>query len=578
MTNGMNIPNLHNDNSGRKHAAGAGKALKASGLPEEKSVPSALNSDVANDTDSGVSAFRKIYNEIARCNKIAQSNNGSKNATKSGGNTDEDKQDNAIQTLLGSEVLKQLGQSQNTDIQQLLNGSADAISSGNLSEEAAALIREAIAVITKTLNLKIQDGLDNLTSITPSQGIIDQFAEMLSTLKGIAAVLDESVNLNQPLECKNLAFDVEGAAKAQQVIHEQMFKIEMALKMLGISGDVAASMVQKDNAFQDAVATLSGIPQASDPSKLSMPVIHVKQVLGELFDSKEQKVETLLAKLAETLKKNGSADATTSALLSKIASAAQGDTENAKVADIKDIGSIDSQVLRKILKVDAAQATVSENKTAAQQNVTIGLPKEGKVLTSKTFADVLSDHKSIDNTAQTVSQNAISQATDKLMSTLRTNETGTMRQLEQSVITQVVEKLNVAMKTGITEIRVMLRPESLGDVQLKIKVEGDVVTGKMYVESQQVKHIVEANLQTLKDSLTQHNLSVGSFSVDVNHGNGTHQQMYDLAQMGAQGRENKGNNNGEGTDEPENGGPAKNVVSGTETGRKFGTNTIEYFA
>jgi flagellar hook-length control protein FliK len=578
MTNGMNIPNLHNSNADRKHAAGPGKALKASSLPEEKSVPGALNGDVANDTDSGVSAFRKIYNEIAQCNKIAQSNNGSKNGTRSSGNTEEDNQDNAMQTLLGSEVLKQLGQSQNTDIQQILNGSADAISSGNLSAEAAALIREAIAVITKTLNLKIQDGLDNLTSITPSQGIIDQFAEMLSTLKGIAAVLDESVTLNQPLECKNLAFDVESAAKAQQVIHEQMFKIEMALKMLGISGEVAASMTQKDNALQDAVATLTGIPQASDPSKLSMPVIHVKQVLGELFDSKEQKVETLLAKLAETLKKNGSADATTSALLSKIASAAQGDTEKAKVADIKDIGSIDSQVLRKILKVDAAQATESENKTAAQQNVTIGLPKEGKVLTSKTFADVLSDHKSADNTAQTVSQNAISQATDKLMSTLRTNETGTMRQLEQSVITQVVEKLNVAMKTGITEIRVMLRPESLGEVQLKIKVEGDVVTGKMYVESQQVKHIVEANLQTLKDSLSQHNLSVGSFSVDVNHGNGTHQQMYDLAQMGAQGRENKGNNNGEGSDEPENAGPGKNVVSGIETGRKFGTNTIEYFA
>jgi flagellar hook-length control protein FliK len=623
MINGMNISNMHISGAGQKQAE-AGKALKALSFSSENGAPGAPSVDAANTgvsapAASGLTLFQQVYNEIAQSNKIAQSKNGAKNTAQSDSASaaGDASQDADMQALAGSELLKQLGivqgvTPQDSDIQQLLTGSATGTSTGDLPAQAAALIRDAIATITKTLNLKVQDGLENLSSMTPSKGIVDQLAEMLSTLKGIAGVLDESVTQNQPLECKNIALDVPTAANVQQVMHEQMFKIELAAKMMGISGDVSAAMAQKDEAAQVAVAMLSGIPQASDPSKLAMPAIHVKQVLGEIFASKEQKVETLLTTLADTLKKNGVPEAKAAALLSKIAgvagdgssaAAVQDSTANTE-ANTATIGSLDSQVLRKILKVDPDQATqtqnkiaqqaevnksaelatMSENKNAAQQNVALGLPKDGQVATSKTIADALAIRQPADTSTQAVpsGQNAASLASDKLMSTIHTNETGTTRQIEESVIQQVAEKLNVAVKTGITEIRVLLHPDSLGDVQLKIKVEGDVVTGKMYVENQQVKHIVEANLQTLKNSLmSQHNLSMGSFSVDVNHGNGAHGQMGDLADMGAKngnGNSNSGSGK-EGADETENvDGSSKTFVSGIDTGRKFGTNTIEYFA
>ena len=310
-------------------------------------------------------------------------------------------------------------------------------------------------------------------------------------------------------------------------------------------------------------------------------------------------------------------------MITKIASSANDDTDKATAPDIKDIGPLDSQILRKILNIDADQngsqdkngkqttasenknaaqvvasgmkntaqtvdsemndpalATASENKNAAQQNIVLGLPKEGQVVTSKTMADAVVNQKAVDTSTLAISadQNAASQASDKLMTTLRTDAPGTARQLEESVLQQVAEKLNLALKTGVTEIRVQLRPESLGDVQLKIKVDGDVVTGKMYVENQQVKHIVEANLQTLKNSLSQHNLSVGSFSVDVNHGNGADQQMRDLANMGTQDRNGNTNNSNKDTNDTEKSGLSNTFVSGIDTGRKFGTNTIEYFA
>jgi flagellar hook-length control protein FliK len=587
MNNGMNISNLHGFTGGKKNSAAAGAAgtTRMTGSTGADAVPKALSGEMeqagnSGGSESGVFSFRRVYDEIATCNKIAQSNNGAKNGTDFS-TTD---QDAALQALLGSGLFSQISGPdgvQIPDIQQLLGGSGVSNSPGTMSADAAALIREAIATITKTLHLKIQDGLENLASITPSQAIVGQFAEMLSTLKGIAGILDESVKQNQPLEYKTLAFDVQSAATSQQVIHEQMFKIELALKMMGISGDVAAAMAQKDGAAQAAVATISGIPQATDPSKLAMPAIHVKQVLGEVFISKEQKVETLLSKLAETLKKNGAADGT--ALLTKIArtaAGAHGDANKTAMSDIKEIGPLDSQVMRKLLKVDPAQTTESENKNAAQQNVTLGLPKAGKMLTSASFADLAQQGKNGEGATAFLNQNAVgvSQASDKIFSALRTSDTGTMRQFEESVVRQVSDNLTAAAKNGITELRVMLRPESLGEVQLRIKVDGDVVMGKMYVENQQVKHIVEANLQTLKDSLSQHNLTVGSFSVDVNHGNNAHDHMRDMADMGTKDGNGNANNSKEGRDETDTFDPTKTIVSGMETGRKFGTNTIEFFA
>jgi flagellar hook-length control protein FliK len=560
---------MHNTGRSGTPASGAGKALKASG---EDALPNALNNGAMNTAapgaaDSGGGLFRKIYNEIAKSNKIAQNNNGSKNGT-------------------GSELLKRLDISegaQDPDIQQILDGNTAAQSAGTLSLQGASLIRDAIATITKALNLKTQGGLENFGSVTPSQGMVDQLAELLSTLKGIAGVLDESVTMNQPLEYRNLSLDVSAAANLQQLIHEQMFKIEIGLKMMGISGDVSAVMAQKDSVVQDAVAVMSGIPQATDPSKLSMPAIHARQVMGEVFESKEQKVDALLTKLAETLKESGSSDAHTAALVAKITGTTafiQGNPENAKASDMKDLGPLDSQVMRKLLKVDNAQATASENKNAAQQNVSLGLPKEGLVLAGKTLTDALAKQKSDDLNTQAVpnSQNSTALVSDKLMSTLRADEPNAiMRQIEDSVIQQVADKLSNAVKTGVSEIRVMLRPESLGDVQMRIRVEGDVVTGKMYVENQQVKHIIEANLQTLKDSLSQQHLTMGSFSVDVNHGNGTYGQTRDMAGMNGGGGERNGNNE-DGADETEKSGLSKTFVSGVDTGRKFGTNTIEYFA
>jgi flagellar hook-length control protein FliK len=78
-----------------------------------------------------------------------------------------------------------------------------------------------------------------------------------------------------------------------------------------------------------------------------------------------------------------------------------------------------------------------------------------------------------------------------------------------------VEKSKVTMTGDKTEMAMELKPESLGKLQLKIVTEQGILTAKFVAESQQVKQILESNMQTLKDSLESQGFNVQGFSVSV---------------------------------------------------------------
>ena len=76
----------------------------------------------------------------------------------------------------------------------------------------------------------------------------------------------------------------------------------------------------------------------------------------------------------------------------------------------------------------------------------------------------------------------------------------------------------------------------------------------------------------LKDSLAQHNLQTGSF--DVNVGGGAREQMQEMADTVPQsGTENHNDQK----ENPGNRETGNDIPAGLETGRRFGTNTIEFF-
>ncbi len=86
---------------------------------------------------------------------------------------------------------------------------------------------------------------------------------------------------------------------------------------------------------------------------------------------------------------------------------------------------------------------------------------------------------------------------------------------KNELFSQIIEKARVVTNGEKSEMVMDLKPESLGKLSLKIVTEHGIVSAKFIAENQQVKEIIETNMQLLKDSLEKQGLSVQGFSVSV---------------------------------------------------------------
>ena len=85
----------------------------------------------------------------------------------------------------------------------------------------------------------------------------------------------------------------------------------------------------------------------------------------------------------------------------------------------------------------------------------------------------------------------------------------------KEIINQIIEKAKVVITADKSEMMMDLKPESLGKLSLKVVTEQGIVMAKFVAESEQVKQILESNMQLLKDSLEKQGMSIQGFSVSV---------------------------------------------------------------
>lgn len=87
--------------------------------------------------------------------------------------------------------------------------------------------------------------------------------------------------------------------------------------------------------------------------------------------------------------------------------------------------------------------------------------------------------------------------------------------MAQVIFGQITQKAKLLVTPGTTEMQIQLKPDFLGKMNLSITSENGVVTAKFNTESYRVKEIIEANLNTLKDSLAQQGVKVDQLVVNV---------------------------------------------------------------
>jgi flagellar hook-length control protein FliK len=435
------------------------------------------------------------------------------------------------------------------------SGPVDESDPATMSKAASELISQALQTVSDGLHLTVDPALKNLSIETTSQETVQQLSEVLFTLKKIAGLLDEAAAQNKQLDTGAQIIDPTEARQLSSLLHAQAFRVEIGASMLGIADQVSAAVAQKLS------LPFSGdIPQAADPSQMSTPQAQAlfKELLGESsggLSALAEKIRELCAQTGQTSSQQGVVF-----------------TDGAKADGV--VSPFDSPTMRKLLKIDGKQGTAAQNAEAAAQGDKLELP----LAVAKTVA------KNLTPEAVKVAEDLVpaGDATGKMpggpgVQGLEAKPAvSTARTLDESVMKQITERMQAAVRSGVTELRIQVRPEALGEVKLRIRIEGDVVFARIQVESQQVKQIVETNLQQLKDSLAQQQLQTGSLEVQVG-GEGWHGPQERSVDDGAYsaGRVADGDSATErgGTDDNQ-----KTMALGTETGRRFGGNSIEYFA
>lgn len=431
-------------------------------------------------------------------------------------------------------------------------------------EQAEAAVRDAIADVSQLLNLNIQPGIDQLSLKNIDENSTEQFAEILYSLKKISEVLDVSAAQNQTIQIGNVNIDPGQATSMSAKIKAEVLKLEIGLNVLGVSQNVQDKLSVK----LEQQSTFGGIPQASNPSELSMPADQVRKALGNALTDPKADVDELAKQVVKFLKENGAEKSVS------VSDPASQQVQQAKAAAPQ---QFDTKTLRAMLKIDdGTSKTALQNSDAATKNEKLDLPGVLNPVIAKNPAEIQNlsfEQLPIADIGKIV-PGTQGQGQQVFEPPLSANP---QRVFEQSIVNQVSENLNTAIKSGATEIRIQLRPESLGEVQLKIKVEGDVVTARIQVESQQVKHIVESNLQNLKDSLSQQHLQAGSLEVSVGDHGRQDSSFADNQAWGGHGS-STGTPADSSKDDSNTETASENVSSGQDTGRRFGSNTIEFFA
>ncbi len=144
--------------------------------------------------------------------------------------------------------------------------------------------------------------------------------------------------------------------------------------------------------------------------------------------------------------------------------------------------------------------------------------------------------------------------------------------IEHTVIEQIAGRFHIALSEQHSELRMVLKPEHLGQVRLSLDVEGKTIFARIQVENETVKHIVENNAGQLKDALEEKGIKIQGFEVSISKGD---RKEAAFEQDERRFQEFQGRLITERIQwrtEPEA------AVLGYDTGRRYGFNTVEMYA
>ena len=91
----------------------------------------------------------------------------------------------------------------------------------------------------------------------------------------------------------------------------------------------------------------------------------------------------------------------------------------------------------------------------------------------------------------------------------------TLERLQDMTGSDLLRATNLVLKDGGGEIRMTLKPDSLGSVRVRMNLVDNVIEGKIIVDSSAAKQVVDGSIDALRRALTAEGFQTGSLQVSV---------------------------------------------------------------
>jgi flagellar hook-length control protein FliK len=158
------------------------------------------------------------------------------------------------------------------------------------------------------------------------------------------------------------------------------------------------------------------------------------------------------------------------------------------------------------------QSNRDASATTQQQSQTTGQTQESVTTSHLPMSEevIVEDQQSLDPMLNT---DVVTKASD-VQTTRSSAPTQPVKATD--VIEQIMSQVKITKAGGqFTEMKMTLRPESLGDIVLRVLTQNGIVVAQFEAESQRVKEALESNFNQLRDALEEQGIQFSELSVSV---------------------------------------------------------------
>lgn len=362
----------------------------------------------------------------------------------------------------------------------------------DLSDKEATTLKQKDKVQSnESTKVEEKNNIDKIDNDTEKAIIVEE--DILNKLSEILGISNEQV-----MDIlSSLSMSISMLQDNQNLIKflQSAFDVESPVELLAI------------NNIKDIMKDITDIAKSIDYTDLISLDENAKGKITEIINKNNLKDVTLLSSTTDIKKKidalleelNGSVEETI-VIQSKLPTKnvledinLENTDQLVNVEDVKNIKAIDG-------KVGYHQENNQNMNNSQNQSLVEMLKQNNLELTSKqelfNIGEVANNSTKVYNTSLPKTQ---------VLRNINTTD----------IVNQIMEKIKVSIKPEISEVKMILKPEQLGEVSLKIATQNGIVTAQFIAENQKVKEIIEANFNQLKDMLNEQGIDVGALEVNV---------------------------------------------------------------